>query len=313
VLGVGSVLGALMLTNCAEGVATVKAVWRNTLALPNAPRPAPHHADDPGRADAKLAVLWVGQSTMLVQLGRHRVLTDPVFSEIIAGVVRRQYEPGLRAEEVPSLDATVISHLHFDHLDRPSLRALDRKTPTVLLPIGGRAWAPHGHPRRTEISAWQRWESHGLVITAVPAVHQSDRFGLDALLDVTSEHACNGYVLEADGVSVYFAGDTAFSAELFRSVHEHFPHLDLALLPIAPVEPREFMRISHLGPDEALEAFALLGARWMVPIHFDTFLNGTDQLGEPVARLHEAMSRRGLGPTQVQILEMGEQRILIPR
>jgi L-ascorbate metabolism protein UlaG (beta-lactamase superfamily) len=108
-------------------------------------------------------------------------------------------------------------------------------------------------------------------------------------------------------------GDTAYDRADFVAARERFADIDLALLPIAPIEPREFMARTHLDPGEALRAFADLGARWMVPIHFDTFIQSFDEVGDAPRLLAEAMRERGLGDDRVLLLAHGEQRVLIQR
>src|SRR5690606_26103988 len=93
-----------------------------------------------------------------------------------------------------------------------------------------------------------------------------------------------GYVIEHDGLKVYFGGDTAYDQRLFVETAARYPDIDVALLPIAPIEPRDFMRRTHLDPDEAVRAFIDLGAKRMVPIHYGTFINSTDAPGDALRR-----------------------------
>jgi L-ascorbate metabolism protein UlaG (beta-lactamase superfamily) len=112
---------------------------------------------------------------------------------------------------------------------------------------------------------------------------------------------------------VYFGGDTAFDRDRFQATRAAFPDLSLALLPICPNLPRDFMRRTHLDMTEALDAFSVLGARRMVPVHFDTFINSDDRPGDCPRLLREQMQKRGLGDDQVTILAIGEQRVLIAK
>jgi L-ascorbate metabolism protein UlaG (beta-lactamase superfamily) len=120
-------------------------------------------------------------------------------------------------------------------------------------------------------------------------------------------------VIQYHGLTVYFGGDTAYTKEYFVETQRRFPNIDLAILPIAPIHPREIMKKRHVDPVEALQAFADLRARWMLPIHFETFINSADEPGEPERVLREAMQKQGLTENEVNILRIGEQRVLMPQ
>jgi L-ascorbate metabolism protein UlaG (beta-lactamase superfamily) len=115
--------------------------------------------------------------------------------------------------------------------------------------------------------------------------------------------------VEYRGLTVYFAGDTAFAPEHFRATAERFPRIDLALLPIGPIAPRLTTRRNHMDPSDALEAARLLGAAAMLPIHHDTFVHSFDEPGDCVAALRDALDMGSPFPSErVHILQVGEQR-----
>jgi L-ascorbate metabolism protein UlaG (beta-lactamase superfamily) len=144
---------------------------------------------------------------------------------------------------------------------------------------------------------------------AVPVKHNGWRYGIDSAWMKTSY---TGYVLEYHGLTVYFGGDTAYAQENFRATARAFRSIDLALLPVAPIHPREFMRNMHVDPDEAVRAFLDLGAKRMVPMHFDTLVNGADEPGEALAQLGKAARERGV-EGRVDVLAIGEQRVIVAR
>jgi L-ascorbate metabolism protein UlaG (beta-lactamase superfamily) len=109
---------------------------------------------------------------------------------------------------------------------------------------------------------------------------------------------------------VYFGGDAAYQKDYFEATGERFPAMDVALLPIAPIGPRGFMKRRHMDPSEALQAFVDLGARRMLPIHFDTFVNSTDSVGEAPRLLAQVAKERGL-EDRVDVWEIGEQRVIV--
>src|SRR5690606_10549176 len=139
--------------------------------------------------------------------------------------------------------------------------------------LGGAVYVPRSRPLPTELASWQSVELDGLRITAVPVGHVGWRYLGDWAWMTTSY---TGYVIEYAGHSVYFGGDTSFVPAAFRETRRRLGPFDLALLPIAPLRPRELMCQVHVDPAEALEAFELLGACYMLPIHYDTFAKSFD-------------------------------------
>jgi len=285
-----------------------RALKRNLSAPPE--RTVAHQVVDPKRPEARLAALWVGHATVLLQLDDRFVLTDPVFSHTLSQASPRLVEPGLDPERLPPLAAVVISHMHFDHLSFGSLDRVEQRTPIVLVPPGVRASMPRYAFEIRELETWASYEHDGLRVTAVPVQHIGGRYALDSAFET---RAFTGYVFEYHGLSVYFGGDTAYIPSAFQATRARFPNLALALLPICPDAPRDFMQYTHESPNQALDAFTLLGAQRMIPIHFDTYINSDDAFGACPRELRERMQARGLSDEQVQILAIGEQRVLIAK
>ena len=211
---------------------------------------------------------------------------------------------------MPPLDVVLISHMHYDHLSLESLRMLGPRIHRLVVPEGGLTYVPDGPYADVELPRWSAFEEDGLRVTAVPVRHVGFRYGADS---AWMRHSYTGYVVEYHGITVYFGGDTGYEPKNFEATAARFPHIDLALLPIGPIEPRAFMAPSHEDPGEALLAFAALKARWMVPIHFATFVNSTDALGDAKAALERGMLARGLTAEQVRILAIGEQHVFVAR
>jgi N-acyl-phosphatidylethanolamine-hydrolysing phospholipase D len=264
----------------------------------------------PVRADARIAVLWVGHATVLLQIDDKQILTDPVFTDTVAEISDRFVEPGIDPANLPVLDAVLLSHLHMDHLSYGSLDRIAQKTRQLVAPDGARVYIPDSAVPLAELATWSRWAHDGLVVTAVPVQHVGWRYGVDA---AWMRRTFTGYVIEYHGLTVYFGGDTAYVEANFKATAARFPHIDLALLPIAPIRPRSFMRRTHVDPFEAMRAFLDLGAQRMVPIHFDTFLNGLDEEGDAPRELLRASHALGLTGQQVIVLGIGEQRVIVPR
>jgi L-ascorbate metabolism protein UlaG (beta-lactamase superfamily) len=300
---------ALVLSLTLPGCGFAWRALKRNLGAP-AERTVAHKIVDPKRPEARLAALWVGHATVLLQLDDRFVLTDPVFSHTLSQASPRLVEPGLDPAQLPALAAVVVSHMHFDHLSFGSLDLVEQRTPIVLVPPGVRASMPRYSFEIRELESWASYEHDGLRVTAVPVQHVGGRYALDAAFET---RAFTGYVFEYHGLSVYFGGDTAYVPSAFKATRAHFPNLSLALLPICPDAPRDFMQYTHESPNQALDAFTLLGARQMIPIHFDTYINSDDAFGACPRELRTRMQARGLSDEQVMILAVGEQRVLIEK
>lgn len=276
----------------------------------SSPRPVPNRITQPRRDDARLAVLWVGHATALVQMDDKMILTDPLLENSVGQLTRRLQEPGIDPANIPPLDAVVVSHMHFDHLSLGSLDRVEHRARRLFVPQGGTIYIPNYAFDVRELPTWASFEERGLRVTAVPVKHVGYRYGVDAAWMKTS---FTGYVFEYHGMTVFFSGDTAYDGDRFRATGARFPGIDLALMAIAPIHPRSFMKEVHVDPGEAVQAFLDLGARTMVPIHYDTLVNGFDDPGEPRATLEKVMHERGLGPDRVRILPIGGQAVIVAR
>jgi N-acyl-phosphatidylethanolamine-hydrolysing phospholipase D len=283
-------------------------VGDNLSTLTRSPRVVPNKITHPQRPDGRLVVTWIGHATVLVQLDDKYILTDPVFTQTIGQLTKRIVEPGVDPVNLPELDVVLVSHMHFDHLSLGSLDMIENKTQRLFVPQGGLIYIPNYRFEARELATWQSWERGGLRITAVPVKHVGFRYGADMAWMKTS---FTGYVIEYHGMTVYFGGDTAYSKG-FTEARERFPNIDLALLPISPIHPRSIMEAVHCDPREATQAFLDLGAKRMMPIHFDTFVNGADTPGEARALLAERAREHGV-TDRVALLQIGEQRVLIAR
>ncbi len=296
-------LGCALLSGCRIGAAAGRA-GGSLFQSPRKVSKLTHPIDE----NARLAVLWIGHATALVQIDDKVVLTDPVFRPTVGQFSKRLVEPGLDPKNLPPLDAVLISHLHFDHLSLGSLADIEPKVRMLLMPRGGVTYLTDFDFPVLELRPWQAWEKDGLRVTAAPVDHVGHRYGLD---DPWMKEAFTGYVIEYHGIKVYFGGDSAYEQRLFVETGERFPGIDLALLPIAPIEPRELMRRFHTDPREALQVFFDLGAKRMVPIHYDTFVNSTDDVGDPLRELEAEKKKWDLGKREVVPLAVGERRVFL--
>lgn len=248
---------------------------------------------------------WAGHASWIVRIGGLTVLTDPVWSRRILGTPARITPVGVRWEALPPVDAVLISHNHYDHLDAPTLRRLPRDTP-LLVPAGLGRWCRR---RRftcvTELDWWESAELGGVRFDFVPSHHWSKRTLLD-----TCRSLWGGWVLgDARGRRLYFAGDTGYG-HWFKEIGRRYPGLDLAMLPIGAYEPRWWLSDVHTDPEEAVQAYEDLGARAMAPMHWATFLLSAEPVLEPLTRLRTAWQRAGHPRADLWDLPVGASRVL---
>lgn len=257
------------------------------------------------RAEAgQTAVTWVGHASYVIQIGGLTVLTDPVWSRRIPGVPARLTPPGLDWAALPRVDAVVISHNHYDHLDGPTIRRLPRDTP-ILVPAGLGRW--FRRRRFTDVTELDWWESRAIgdvSLDFVPAHHWSRRTLTD-----TCRSLWGGWMLTGPDSRVYFAGDSAYG-HWFREIAGRYPAIDLALMPAGAYEPFWFMRTMHCSPEEAVRATIECGATRMAPMHWGTFLLSVEPLMEPLERTTKAWADAGRPREHLWDLAVGETRIL---
>ena len=284
---------------------------RNIAALSREPRVVPNKVTEPVRRDARLAALWIGHASLLIQIDDKIILTDPVLTETVGQFSRRLVEPGIEIENLPAIDLVAISHNHIDHLSYASLDLIEPKVDRLVTARGGLVYMPNYRFPIGEVAPWKTVSIGAMKVTAVPVDHQGFRYGADyAWMDNVG---FTGWVFEYRGLTVYFGGDTAYAGPLFRETAARFGDIDLAIIPIGPIEPAEMARANHLDGRQAIQAFIDLGARHMIPMHYDTFPHGADAIGDAPRMLRTAMRQRGLGPERVHVLAIGEQRVFIPR
>jgi L-ascorbate metabolism protein UlaG (beta-lactamase superfamily) len=246
-----------------------------------------------------LAVTFVGHATLLLQWKGLNILTDPNFVPRVV-VPKRLVEPGIPIEQLPPLDLIVVSHAHLDHLVKPSLRRLGKEVP-VVVPTGlAELITPLGFRRVYELNWWDVYEGDGFKAIHVPAKHWGRRTPHDR------ERGYGGFVIERHGHHVYFAGDTAYF-QGFLEIGRAFP-IDLALLPIGAYRPLSFRQV-HCNPEDALQAFEDMQARYMVPIHWGTFRLTHEPIHEPTTWLARLCRNNGFAD-RVKILQHGQTFVL---
>lgn len=243
----------------------------------------------------RLRLTWLGHATVLVQTPEITLLTDPHFGErasplSFAGPSRLAPVP-LAVEALPPIDLVLLSHDHYDHLDRESVLRLDaRDVPLFAAPLGCadrlRDWGV------SSVQAFDWWEytdlAQGPRLHCTPAVHFSGRTPFDRNTTLWA-----GWMLDAEAVQLFFAGDTAYTSH-FQRIREHLGAPDAALLPIGAYLPRRIMRPVHVSPEEAMQAAVDLGRPHVVPIHWGTFDLANEPVQAPPVEARRAARDHGL-------------------
>ena len=257
-------------------------------------------------SNGQLGVTFIGHASFFLQMGGMNVVIDPNFARWLF-ILKRLRRPGLHLDDLPPMDVVLVTHAHFDHLHRQSLRAIARQTrrqtgnaPTLVV--------PHhvydlvfdlGFQRVVELDWWNTHLQNALEVTHVPSRHWGARVIKD------SYRGYGGYVLRAGKHSVYHAGDTAYFSG-FREIGKRLSP-QVALLPIGAYDPPHFRNV-HTSPADALQAFLDLHSRWMVPMHYGTFRLSHEPIEEPLQLLAREASLAGLDD-KVVVLEEGVTRL----
>jgi L-ascorbate metabolism protein UlaG (beta-lactamase superfamily) len=273
--------------------------------------PAAAPASQPATAAAArpgLRAYWVGHATVLVAIGDKWIITDPNFSDRVGLFARRKVTPGIDLGALPAVDWILVSHGHFDHLDKRSLARL-APSASVAIPPGLEKFIPKRRFREVvSLPAWQTVEKDGVRVTAVPVEHGDGRFGVDGAVRRGSH---TGFIVEHQGVTLFFAGDTAYHDGYFKAIGRRFPRIDVALVPIGPVGipgVRRMMRSRHADPADGLRILADVDARFMIPIHHGTFFTG----GQRELDALDAAVRRSPVGSRVKLLKPGDAFTLPP-
>jgi N-acyl-phosphatidylethanolamine-hydrolysing phospholipase D len=263
------------------------------------PRVEPRPSLPEPRRDA-LQTTWVGHSTFVVQDADDVVVTDPHWGRR-ALVLPRLTAPGVALAALPDEPIAIVSHDHYDHLDRDTVRRMPRGT-VWFVPLGLARWFRRVAPwaRVRELDWWQCARHGRFTVTFLPAQHWGNRLshGRNAAL-------WGAWRVESESRSFFFGGDSGYFGG-YREIGRLFPETDLALLPIGAFEPREFVRYQHMDPAEAYRAFEDLRADTMVPMHWGTFDLGRDPPRLAPRLLRGEIARRGGDPERVRILGVGE-------
>ena len=273
--------------------------------------PSPHVDRPPARvAGAAVRISYVGHASLLIQTGGRNSLIDPVWSERASPVgfagPKRVNDPGVPFEALPPIDAVLVSHNHYDHLDAATLsRLAAAHRPRVITPLGNDAiMRSHDPAIRAEAYDWgARVElGDGVAATLVPTRHWSARGLFDR-----NRALWAGFVIDTPGGRLYHVADSGYGdGRHFRAAREKHGPFRLAILPIGAYEPRWFMREQHMNPEESVKALLDLGAEAALAHHHGTFQLTDEAIDAPERALIEARAAAGIAPERFRVLRPGE-------
>lgn len=253
----------------------------------------PRHPQWPVLVNNEIALTWIGHASFMLQAGGLNILIDPNWSNWVKGIKRMRH-PGVALQALPEIDLVLVTHAHFDHLDRRTLRGIAANQPVVVPFDVGDLVHDLGFRVVHELHYWESFAFGPVRVTLTPCRHWGARLLHD------SHRGFGGFIIEVGGRVIYHCGDTAYF-DGFEEIGRRFP-VDVALLPIGAYDPPS-SRPVHMNPEEALEAFVTLGAKVMVPMHYGTFRLSYEPLDEPPKRLLAAAHSRCLSERVVWMQE----------
>jgi len=250
-------------------------------------------------------ITWLGHAGMLIQAQNINLLFDPTFT-FVGPCFRRHTAPPISLENLPLIDCIGISHNHGDHFDQDSLRRLAPYQPAVFAPHRLDEWFLQNGFEQADGKKW--WESsiierdgRRIKLTAMPAQH-----GSQTSLSDLNRSLWMGIMVEIDNFTIYFAGDTGYNEGWLNEIHEKFPHIDAACIPIAP-EGEESM---HFNIQDSLRAAALLQPGRVIPIHYGAYRTGTELVEDPINQFREAVAHKQDLAGRISVLQLGETLVV---
>jgi L-ascorbate metabolism protein UlaG (beta-lactamase superfamily) len=245
-----------------------------------------------------LAITWIGHASFLIQTPGHNILIDPNWANWLS-VIRRLRHAGLALEHLPAIDLVLITHAHFDHLNRRTLRRVAAGQP-IVVPNGVASLVRDlGFDTVREMGWWDTWEFDRLKIIFTPVKHWGARMLLDR------HRQCGGFIIEYEGRRVYHCGDSTYF-DGFKEIGKRYAP-EIALLPIGAYQPPSG-RDHHIGPEQAIKAFHDLKSQILIPMHFGTYRLSFEPMAEPPQRLMKAALRQGI-VNKIRLLREGKPQV----
>ena len=239
--------------------------------------------------------VWIGHATYLINNGDINILTDPIFSKRASPIgfagPKRMIPPAMTLNDLPKIDAVVVSHNHYDHLDIWSLKKLFKlNSETIfLVPTGDKTRLVKAGIRNVvEMNWWDIFRVSNTEFHFTPVQHWSKRGLFDR-----NKSLWGGWFIKSNDLSLYHAGDTGYSSD-FKTTYERLGAPDYSFIPIGAYDPRWFMKDSHVNPEEAVQIALDLKTPHSFGMHWGTFTLTDEPVLEPPARLKEALEKQNL-------------------
>lgn len=260
-------------------------------------------ADLGGNQDS---VWWLGHASLLLRLGGCYVLIDPVLSHRASPVnfygPKRKNPPPVTVQQLPAVDVVLISHNHYDHLDRCTIKELTKRfrQATFVVPLGLKRWFSHYPAKRVvELDWWESLVLNDMTLYATPARHWSMRTPWDR-----NRSLWCGWVIHHPALRFYFSGDSGYSEKLV-DIGTRLGPFDMAALPIGAYAPRWFMQEQHMDPQQSVRLYQQLNSPRVIPIHWGVFELADESLDEPPQQLSEALKAAGIEQHRFHPLKIG--------
>jgi L-ascorbate metabolism protein UlaG (beta-lactamase superfamily) len=273
--------------------------------------PSPYNDRPPPRVEGAVCrISYVGHASFLIQTGGRNILLDPVWSKRASPFrfvgPKRVNDPGIAFADLPPIDAVLVSHGHYDHLDLATLsRLAAAHRPRFITPLGNDTIMRNHDPAIA--AEGYDWEERvdlgaGLAVTPVATRHWSARNLSDRNMALWAS-----FVIATPAGRIYFVGDSGYGdGRHFRNARERHAPFRLAVLPIGAYEPRWFMRDQHMNPAESVQAFIDCGAELALGHHYGTFQLTDEAIDAPLYALADALQVAGIPPTRFRTLRPGQ-------
>ena len=255
-------------------------------------------------------ISWLGHATFLLNLSGKTILTDPFLSEFASPISwagpRRYVHPGVSLKSLPKIDILVISHSHYDHLDKETIAELNNKEKiNVFVPLGLKSFFTDlGYKNVTELDWHQSVNLDGITITSIPSIHDSARTTTDQ-----NKTLWSSWGIKSAGRNILFIGDTGYVKELFQNIGEIYGPFDYSIVPIGAYEPRNLMWMSHATPEEAISIGVDTRSETLVASHWGTISSLSDEPPfEPSTRFMAAGASNGFSDDTLWVMRVGETR-----
>jgi len=246
----------------------------------------------------EVAITWIGHASFLIQFKDLNVLVDPNFANWLF-MLKRIKRAGLKIDNLPKIDLVLISHAHYDHFHKRSLKKLNAPG-IAIVPWGmGKLLKDIDFSRVIELEWWDSFSHNNWSVTLTPSKHWGARMLAD------NHRGYGGFLINYCGKRIFHAGDSAYFSG-FKEIGDKLKP-DIAILPIGAYKPEEF-KVVHMGPGDALKAFKELQAKWLIPMHYGSFKLSFEDPEEPPRLLIELAQKDGLLKNLV-ILEEGLPKV----